>query len=156
MLLRWLVGEKLREKHVGVNLSSTAPSALHSPPPTRLLSVTQWSHSIHRNLCSPPAGNAAVVKPSELSEYSALLLRALLPRYLDKVWTPAAIVIVGGIMCRAAVTSEASYQHSTVHHSCVRPGGCCVQGLPPSQGLRALTSSRPCQDMLHIFMSHPV
>uniref|UniRef100_A0A3B5LB33 Aldehyde dehydrogenase domain-containing protein n=1 Tax=Xiphophorus couchianus TaxID=32473 RepID=A0A3B5LB33_9TELE len=31
------------------------------------------------------AGNAAVVKPSELSECSSLLLHALLPRYLDKV-----------------------------------------------------------------------
>ncbi|KAG7233544.1 hypothetical protein INR49_006872 [Caranx melampygus] len=39
------------------------------------------------------AGNAAVVKPSELSEFSSLLLRALLPRYLDKDLYP---VVTGG------------------------------------------------------------
>lgn len=66
---------------------------LHSHPPTCLPSVTQWPHPIHRkNPCPLCAGNAAVVKPSELSEFSSLLLRALLPRYLDQVWTPAAIV----------------------------------------------------------------
>ncbi|XP_034723325.1 aldehyde dehydrogenase, dimeric NADP-preferring-like isoform X1 [Etheostoma cragini] len=40
------------------------------------------------------AGNAAVVKPSELSEFSSLLLRALLPRYLDKDLYP---VVTGGV-----------------------------------------------------------
>uniref|UniRef100_A0A3P8UWM8 Aldehyde dehydrogenase n=1 Tax=Cynoglossus semilaevis TaxID=244447 RepID=A0A3P8UWM8_CYNSE len=40
------------------------------------------------------AGNAAVVKPSELSEYSSLLLRALLSRYLDKELYP---VVTGGV-----------------------------------------------------------
>ena len=93
----------LREKYPGVNWSLTASSALlHSCPPTCELCVTQWSHSTHTNPCSLPAGNAAVLKPSELSEYSSLLLRALLPRYLDKVWTPAAIV--DGVMLWAAVT----------------------------------------------------
>ncbi|XP_054901462.1 aldehyde dehydrogenase family 3 member A2-like isoform X1 [Poeciliopsis prolifica] len=40
------------------------------------------------------AGNAAVVKPSELSESSSLLLHALLPRYLDKDLYP---VMTGGV-----------------------------------------------------------
>ncbi|CAN9510995.1 unnamed protein product [Ophioblennius macclurei] len=40
------------------------------------------------------AGNAAVVKPSELSEHSTLLLRALLPRYLDMDLYP---VVTGGV-----------------------------------------------------------
>ncbi|KAG7252895.1 hypothetical protein CRUP_017548 [Coryphaenoides rupestris] len=40
------------------------------------------------------AGNAAVVKPSELSECSSLLLRALLPRYLDQDLYP---VVTGGV-----------------------------------------------------------
>ncbi|XP_023206589.1 fatty aldehyde dehydrogenase-like isoform X1 [Xiphophorus maculatus] len=40
------------------------------------------------------AGNAAVVKPSELSECSSLLLHALLPRYLDKDLYP---VVTGGV-----------------------------------------------------------
>ncbi|XP_032401941.1 aldehyde dehydrogenase family 3 member A2-like isoform X1 [Xiphophorus hellerii] len=40
------------------------------------------------------AGNAAVVKPSELSECSSLLLHALLPHYLDKDLYP---VVTGGV-----------------------------------------------------------
>ncbi|KAM4628395.1 aldehyde dehydrogenase, dimeric NADP-preferring-like [Polymixia lowei] len=40
------------------------------------------------------AGNAAIVKPSELSEYSSLLLRAMLPRYLDQDLYP---VVTGGV-----------------------------------------------------------
>lgn len=47
------------------------------------------------------AGNAAVVKPSELSEYSSLLLRALLSRYLDKVW----------VMIIAAVNTVLGFRH---------------------------------------------
>uniref|UniRef100_A0A674P1S8 Aldehyde dehydrogenase n=1 Tax=Takifugu rubripes TaxID=31033 RepID=A0A674P1S8_TAKRU len=39
------------------------------------------------------AGNAAVVKPSELSESSSVLLRSLLPHYLDKDLYP---VVTGG------------------------------------------------------------
>lgn len=60
-------------------------------PGTPRLDVPLTSHcsvcdlsSFTLNCCVSP-GNAAVVKPSELSEFSSLLLRALLPRYLDKV-----------------------------------------------------------------------
>lgn len=35
--------------------------------------------------CVCPAGNAVVVKPSEVSENTARLVAELLPQYLDKV-----------------------------------------------------------------------
>uniref|UniRef100_A0A667X549 Aldehyde dehydrogenase 3 family member A2 n=1 Tax=Myripristis murdjan TaxID=586833 RepID=A0A667X549_9TELE len=53
-----------------------------------------WALTLSPLVGAIAAGNAAVVKPSELSEYSALLLRALLPRYLDKDLYP---VITGGV-----------------------------------------------------------
>ncbi len=76
-----------------------------------------------------------MVKPSELSEHSSLLLQALLPRYLDKVWTPAAIVY--GIIIWAAVTSRScantvlplsavtySFQVLTSSSMCCKHGSC--------------------------------
>lgn len=102
---------ELSVKSPGVN---GVNSALHSYPPTCLPAITQWSHSIHRNLCSRSAGNAAVVKPSELSEFSTLLLRALLPHYLDKVWTPA--TVVDGVMMLSCCSGKALCQHRTVQH----------------------------------------
>lgn len=53
-----------------------------------------WAITLQPLVGAIAAGNAAVVKPSELSEYSSLLLRALLPRYLDKDLYP---VVTGGV-----------------------------------------------------------
>ncbi|KAF7643209.1 hypothetical protein LDENG_00243430 [Lucifuga dentata] len=44
-----------------------------------------WALTLQPLVGAIAAGNAAVVKPSELSEHSSLLLRALLSRYLDQV-----------------------------------------------------------------------
>lgn len=63
--------------------ASSAPAFPASHSLSDLIPFTETRALSHP--LSPSAGNAAVVKPSELSEYSALLLRALLPRYLDKV-----------------------------------------------------------------------
>uniref|UniRef100_A0A1A8L6E9 Aldehyde dehydrogenase n=3 Tax=Nothobranchius TaxID=28779 RepID=A0A1A8L6E9_9TELE len=52
-----------------------------------------WSLTLQPLVGAIAAGNAAVVKPSELSECSSLLLRALLPRYVDKDLYP---VVIGG------------------------------------------------------------
>lgn len=41
----------------------------------------RWGH--HDSMCS--AGNAVVIKPSELSENTSSLLAAIIPQYLDKV-----------------------------------------------------------------------
>lgn len=53
-----------------------------------------WALTLIPLIGAIAAGNAAVVKPSELSECSSLLLRALLPRYLDKDLYP---VMTGGV-----------------------------------------------------------
>ncbi|CAL9684599.1 unnamed protein product [Knipowitschia caucasica] len=53
-----------------------------------------WALTLGPLVGAIAAGNAAVVKPSELSECSSLLLRALLPRYLDKELYP---VVCGGV-----------------------------------------------------------
>uniref|UniRef100_A0A8C6STC1 Aldehyde dehydrogenase n=1 Tax=Neogobius melanostomus TaxID=47308 RepID=A0A8C6STC1_9GOBI len=53
-----------------------------------------WALTLGPLVGAIAAGNAAVVKPSELSECSSLLLRALLPRYLDKDLYP---VVTGGV-----------------------------------------------------------
>ncbi|KAI4815945.1 hypothetical protein KUCAC02_006068 [Chaenocephalus aceratus] len=55
------------------------------------------------------AGNAAVVKPSELSECSSLLLRALLPRYLDKDLYP----VITGSGSVGKIVMEAAARHLT-------------------------------------------
>ncbi|CAB1349330.1 unnamed protein product, partial [Coregonus sp. 'balchen'] len=53
-----------------------------------------WALTLQPLVGAIAAGNAAVVKPSELSEYSASLLKALLPRYLDQELYP---VVCGGV-----------------------------------------------------------
>ena len=58
------------------------------------IQMLSLSLSLSRSLSlSLSVGNAAVVKPSELSECSSLLLRALLPRYLDQVGTCTAAIV---------------------------------------------------------------
>ncbi|KAM9853061.1 aldehyde dehydrogenase, dimeric NADP-preferring-like [Aulostomus maculatus] len=53
-----------------------------------------WAVTLQPLVGAIAAGNGAVIKPSELSEHSSLLLRALLPRYLDKDLYP---VVLGGV-----------------------------------------------------------
>ncbi|XP_034021418.1 aldehyde dehydrogenase, dimeric NADP-preferring-like isoform X3 [Thalassophryne amazonica] len=53
-----------------------------------------WAVTLQPLVGAIAAGNAAVVKPSELSECSSLLLQNLLPRYLDKDLFP---VVTGGV-----------------------------------------------------------
>ncbi|XP_019904716.2 aldehyde dehydrogenase, dimeric NADP-preferring-like isoform X3 [Esox lucius] len=53
-----------------------------------------WALTLQPLVGAIAAGNAAVIKPSELSEYSASLLKSLLPRYLDQELYP---VVCGGV-----------------------------------------------------------
>ncbi|XP_035289462.1 aldehyde dehydrogenase, dimeric NADP-preferring-like [Anguilla anguilla] len=53
-----------------------------------------WAITIQPLIGAIAAGNAAVVKPSELSENSSKLLKELLPQYLDKELYP---VVTGGV-----------------------------------------------------------
>ncbi|KAI1902876.1 hypothetical protein AGOR_G00020820 [Albula goreensis] len=53
-----------------------------------------WAVTIQPLIGAIAAGNAAVVKPSELSENSSRLMKELLPQYLDKEMYP---VVTGGV-----------------------------------------------------------
>ncbi|XP_061104093.1 aldehyde dehydrogenase family 3 member A2-like [Conger conger] len=53
-----------------------------------------WAVTLQPLIGAIAAGNAAVVKPSELSENSSKLLKELLPQYLDKELYP---VVTGGV-----------------------------------------------------------
>uniref|UniRef100_A0A672H6E9 Aldehyde dehydrogenase n=1 Tax=Salarias fasciatus TaxID=181472 RepID=A0A672H6E9_SALFA len=53
-----------------------------------------WGVTLQPLIGAIAAGNAAVVKPSELSEHSSRLLHILLPRYLDTDLYP---VVMGGV-----------------------------------------------------------
>ncbi|KAG5836741.1 hypothetical protein ANANG_G00231790 [Anguilla anguilla] len=53
-----------------------------------------WALTLQPLIGAIAAGNAAVVKPSELSEHSSRLLQELLPQYLDKEMYP---VVLGGV-----------------------------------------------------------
>uniref|UniRef100_A0A8C2XFA4 Aldehyde dehydrogenase 3 family, member A1 n=1 Tax=Cyclopterus lumpus TaxID=8103 RepID=A0A8C2XFA4_CYCLU len=75
------------------NLLTISDEVYIQPEPLGLVLIIgawnyPWAVTLQPLVGAIAAGNAAVVKPSELSEHSSLLLRALLPRYLDKVRTP--------------------------------------------------------------------
>ncbi|XP_035479321.2 aldehyde dehydrogenase, dimeric NADP-preferring [Scophthalmus maximus] len=95
--------EKLAEwaapRHVEKNLLTISDEVYIQPEPLGVVLIIgawnyPWAVTLLPLIGAIAAGNAAVVKPSELSEYSSLLLRALLPRYLDKDLFP---VVTGGV-----------------------------------------------------------
>ncbi|XP_029373044.1 aldehyde dehydrogenase, dimeric NADP-preferring-like [Echeneis naucrates] len=94
--------EKLAEwaapRPVEKNLLTISDEVYIQPEPLGVVLIIgawnyPWALTLLPLVGAIAAGNAAVVKPSELSEYSSLLLRALLPRYLDKDLYP---VVTGG------------------------------------------------------------
>uniref|UniRef100_A0A3B4VK86 Aldehyde dehydrogenase 3 family, member A1 n=1 Tax=Seriola dumerili TaxID=41447 RepID=A0A3B4VK86_SERDU len=97
-----LATEKLAEwaapRHVERNILTISDEVYIQPEPLGVVLIIgawnyPWALTLLPLVGAIAAGNAAVVKPSELSEYSSLLLRALLPRYLDKDLYP---VVTGG------------------------------------------------------------
>ncbi|WP_042429153.1 aldehyde dehydrogenase family protein [Streptacidiphilus anmyonensis] len=78
----------------GCPAGSTA--AVHATPLGVVLVVAPWNYPVQLALLplagALAAGNAAVVKPSELAPESSRLLARLLPRYLD----PEAVAVVEG------------------------------------------------------------
>ncbi|XP_013856315.1 fatty aldehyde dehydrogenase [Austrofundulus limnaeus] len=103
-----LAVEKLSDwaapRSVEKNLLTLSDEVYIQPEPLGLVLIIgawnyPWALTLLPLVGAIAAGNAAVVKPSELSECSSLLLRALLPRYLDKDLYP---VVTGG----AAETQE--------------------------------------------------
>uniref|UniRef100_A0A8C2XDV2 Aldehyde dehydrogenase n=1 Tax=Cyclopterus lumpus TaxID=8103 RepID=A0A8C2XDV2_CYCLU len=99
----WLALEKLAvwaaPRPVERNLLTISDEVYIQPEPLGLVLIIgawnyPWAVTLQPLVGAIAAGNAAVVKPSELSEHSSLLLRALLPRYLDKDLYP---VVTGGV-----------------------------------------------------------
>uniref|UniRef100_A0A3Q0RID9 Aldehyde dehydrogenase 3 family, member A1 n=1 Tax=Amphilophus citrinellus TaxID=61819 RepID=A0A3Q0RID9_AMPCI len=97
-----LATEKLREwaapRPAEKNLLTISDEVYIQPEPLGVVLIIgawnyPWALTLVPLIGAIAAGNAAVVKPSELSECSSLLLRALLPRYLDKDLYP---VVTGG------------------------------------------------------------
>ncbi|XP_051966376.1 aldehyde dehydrogenase family 3 member A2 [Xyrauchen texanus] len=81
------------------NLSTAVDDVYIKPEPLGLALIIgawnyPWALTLQPLIGAIAAGNAAVVKPSELSEHSARLLKELLPQYLDKEMYP---VVTGGI-----------------------------------------------------------
>ncbi|XP_070983391.1 aldehyde dehydrogenase family 3 member A2-like isoform X1 [Oncorhynchus clarkii lewisi] len=81
------------------NLLTISDQAYIQPEPLGVVLIIgawnyPWALTLQPLVGAIAAGNAAVVKPSELSEYSASLLKALLPRYLDQELYP---VVCGGV-----------------------------------------------------------
>ncbi|XP_056296591.1 aldehyde dehydrogenase, dimeric NADP-preferring-like isoform X2 [Pseudoliparis swirei] len=95
--------EKLREwaapRSVERSLFTISDEVYVQPEPLGVVLIIgawnyPWAVTLQPLVGAIAAGNAAVVKPSELSEHSSLLLQALLPRYLDKDLYP---VVTGGV-----------------------------------------------------------
>lgn len=88
-------------------IAEPASSAIHYQPYGVVLLIAPWNYPVSLVLCpliaALAAGNAVVVKPSEVSAHVAELLGALLPRYLD----PAALAVVqGGVAPTTALLAE--------------------------------------------------
>ncbi|WP_439031506.1 aldehyde dehydrogenase family protein [Gordonia terrae] len=100
---RWMKPEKVRMS------AATAPGKARvvSEPKGVALILGAWNFPIlltlHPLVSALAAGNAAVVKPSELSAATARLLSEQLPRYLD---TEAVSVVLGDAQVSAALGAQ--------------------------------------------------
>lgn len=94
--------------------SQPGRSAIHSEPLGVVLIIAPWNYPLQL-LLSPlvgalAAGNAAVLKPSELTEHTSALLAELIPQNLD----PEGVTVVeGGIPRRPPCSSSASITSSS-------------------------------------------
>ncbi|XP_077168647.1 aldehyde dehydrogenase, dimeric NADP-preferring-like isoform X2 [Paroedura picta] len=86
-------------QHVEKNLMLLTDEAyIHHEPLGVVLTIAAWNYPfaliMHPVVGAIAAGNAVVLKPSEVSEHTAKLLEELIPQYLDKDLYP---VITGGV-----------------------------------------------------------
>uniref|UniRef100_A0A3Q4H372 Aldehyde dehydrogenase n=1 Tax=Neolamprologus brichardi TaxID=32507 RepID=A0A3Q4H372_NEOBR len=93
------LGEWAAPRPAEKNLLTISDEVYIQPEPLGVVLIVgawnyPWGLTLMPLVGAIAAGNAAVVKPSELSECSSLLLRALLPRYLDKDLYP---VVTGSV-----------------------------------------------------------
>uniref|UniRef100_F6VZL9 Aldehyde dehydrogenase n=2 Tax=Ornithorhynchus anatinus TaxID=9258 RepID=F6VZL9_ORNAN len=83
-LPEWMADEPVEK----TPLSADDETYIHSEPLGVVLIIGAWNYPF--NLTIQPmvgaiaAGNAVIIKPSELSEHTAILLAELLPQYLDQ------------------------------------------------------------------------
>ncbi|KAM9331702.1 aldehyde dehydrogenase family 3 member A2-like [Pholidichthys leucotaenia] len=94
---------KLKEwaapRHVKKNLLTLSDNAYIYPEPLGVVLIIgawnyPWAVTIGPLIGAIAAGNAAVVKPSEVSVHTAKVMEALLPLYIDKELYP---VVTGGV-----------------------------------------------------------
>ncbi|WP_017611563.1 aldehyde dehydrogenase family protein [Nocardiopsis salina] len=98
----------LRPKRVGVPMAlAPAKARTVREPLGTVLIIAPWNYPVNLSLAplvgALAAGNAAVLKPSELSPTTSGALAELLPRYLD---TEAVAVVEGGIPESTALLEE--------------------------------------------------
>nr|XP_020862678.1 aldehyde dehydrogenase, dimeric NADP-preferring-like [Phascolarctos cinereus] len=93
-LPQWILDEPVEKN----DNTKDGQAYIHSEPLGVVLIIGSWDYpfilSIQPLVGAIAAGNVVVLKPSELSEQTAILLATLLPQYLDKDLFP---VINGGV-----------------------------------------------------------
>lgn len=100
---RWLEPERV---HVPVK-QQPGRARIHRDPLGVVLIIGPWNYPIQLVLAplvgALAAGNAAVIKPSEVAEHSSHALARLIPRYLD---ADAVAVVEGGVPETTALLDE--------------------------------------------------
>ncbi|XP_060114992.1 aldehyde dehydrogenase family 3 member A2-like isoform X2 [Heteronotia binoei] len=93
-LPEWTAPQRV-EKNIMVMMDD---AYIHHEPLGTILVIGAWNYpltlTLHPVIGAIAAGNAVVIKPSEISEHTAKLLEELVPQYLDKDLYP---VINGGV-----------------------------------------------------------
>lgn len=106
-LSRWMRPEKVSTPFI----HWPARSSIHKEPVGVVLIIAPWNYPLQ--LCLGPlvgamaAGNAAVVKPSELSPATSALLSEHLPKYLD----PNGVRVVQGAVEETTALLEQKFDH---------------------------------------------
>jgi aldehyde dehydrogenase (NAD+) len=106
------VDEWARPRRVRVGLTSRPGKGVLAPEPLGVaLIVAPWNYPVQLVLAplaaAVAAGNAAVVKPSELAPATSEVLARLLPRYLD----PEAVRVVEGDASVSTALLEERFDH---------------------------------------------
>jgi aldehyde dehydrogenase (NAD+) len=102
------VDEWARPRRVRVGLTSRPGKGVLAPEPLGVaLIIAPWNYPVQLVLAALAAGNAAVVKPSELAPATSEALARLLPRYLD----PEAVRVVEGDAAVSSALLEERFDH---------------------------------------------
>jgi aldehyde dehydrogenase (NAD+) len=106
-LARWMRGERVRTPMV----AQPGRSRIVPEPKGVVLIIAPWNYPLQLVLAplvgAVAAGNAAVVKPSEVSRHTSAALARILPQYLD----PEAIAVVEGGVEETTELLEQRFDH---------------------------------------------